>query len=81
MKCKTVMFSKIMDKTNKRKCLSALHALNKCYECRLYDITTEKPCESRRANKKYDLLMEEKKKLAKKYLEDMENIKQKIERL
>lgn len=82
MKHKIVTLSELTSGDNKRMCLSAKRALDKCHECPSYGGQKgSRPCESRVVNKKYDELVKQKKKLRKELEGKMANIDKQIEEL
>ena len=80
MKTKTITFNELM-KGNKRRCLSALRALGKCYKCRMYRELGKYPCESRIVNEEVERLLNYKKHLTQEYIKKVEEVKEKIEKL
>ena len=82
MKARVINISEIAGKDNKRHCLSAKRALDRCFECPSYGQEQgQQPCESRIINKAYNELVKKKREVRDRTQKELNKLNEEIDEL
>lgn len=82
MKARVINISELTDKDNKRLCLSAKRALERCFECPSYGQEQgQRPCESRINNEAYNELVRKKREVRDRTQKELDRLNEEIDRL